>query len=407
MLRAGSLTYALFLALVISIFCFLMISLVHLNRTVFIRSDISFQLEDALQSSLAKSRLWFGDRREAGQSEFNGFNTVVSHRNWGPFEVSSAQVISDGRKLSRSVVLAYDYPDQNLALYQKDENNSLSLAGKALINGDAFLSSKGIKTAFIGGKPLENDKLITGELKVSGNRLPSLPYNYNEYWKSYLFGATKAMDSLSRNSFSKSIRHPFWKKTLVMQSRSSVQLDQVNWHGNIILVSESLIEVSSKSDLQNVILIAPSIKIAAGAKISAHLIATNHIEVGDSTLLEFPSSISALHLQKNEATVKLNAAVRLEGSILHLSELPYRNNNIHLDISPDAQVLGTIYCKANTQLEGEVIGQVFARYFLVKTQSAVYEDVLMDGRINRKDYPDELLFMRISPDSKQRIAAIL
>ncbi|MCR9155551.1 MAG: hypothetical protein NXI09_15710 [Bacteroidetes bacterium] len=406
-IKAGSLSYALFLALIISLLCFLMIGLLHLNRIAFLRSDLSFRVEDALYTGISESRALFKGSRIITNYQDETFKLTQMHRNWGAFEMASCLVEAKDRRLGRAVILAHEAIDSIRALYHPDENNSLGMSGEAQIIGDAYLSSKGLETKFINGKGILSSKMLQGNKREAGKSLPQLPFDYVKYWRAYLEGQINSVDSLSKNAFSETIRHPFWKKTIVYSTSNSLKLQGVKWKGNIIVVSNEEIEISADCDLKDLILIAPVIKVNSGARISAHLFAVNSIEIGDSVHLNYPSSISLINRKGEAGQIELKPNSRVNGAIVHTVDLRSRSNDVHLWIQSKALVIGTVYNSGNMQLQGTVLGQVFSRYFLVKTETAIYEDVILDGQINRKDHPGPLLFLPINAKSKQRIAKFL
>ncbi|QNR23223.1 hypothetical protein [Croceimicrobium hydrocarbonivorans] len=405
MLKAGSLTYALFLAIIVALICTMMIGLVHLNRLAFIRSDISFRMEDALQSGIARAMTREIDYQEKiDQTDFDAI-AFNKHRHWGAFELVSSRVIASDRALQRTFITGYLPTDTTLALYQSDENNVLSLAGDAWLNGDVKTSKKGLKSAFIDGQNYKREKLVFGKEKIANKQLPDFAYDLNAYWLSYLQGKIKAQDSIHTIGYAKELNHPFWKKTLVLKSSTEILLNDGAFEGNILLISDQKVQIGRGVKLDNIVIIAPKIVVEDSVEIRAHLIATDEIRIGNSAVLDYPSSAILLHLEGREALYQQKAQSVFRGSIIHLSEIPYKNNTVHAELASGSKVMGAVYCAANLQLEGTVLGQVYTRYFLLKTQSGIHENVILNGKINRLNYPGTLLFLPFKDKGECHLAS--
>jgi len=61
-------------------------------------------------------------------------------------------------------------------------------------------------------------------------------------------------------------------------------------------------------------------------------------------------------------------------------------------------VYGTVYCFGRTQLQGSVFGTVYTDRFFLNTESSNYENVILNGAINRDSLPKEFIVLPLFND---------
>ena len=125
------------------------------------------------------------------------------------------------------------------------------------------------------------------------------------------------------------------------------------------------------------------------------IIAKNDVTVQKKAQLKYPSSIYV----KNDlepVKVEIDSLSTIAGGIIIDGDTYNNSTNRELVIQPTSKVYGTVYCYGKTQLPGEVIGQLYTDRFFLKTQSASYENVILNGVVNGNSLPEHFVRPPIS-----------
>jgi cytoskeletal protein CcmA (bactofilin family) len=400
MIKAGSLLYAIFLSVITSLICLMLIGLQGINTRNFHRVDQNSRLTDLVHSGIAQIRTSLPDYSQELITEHG--SAQAKKRLWGHYEVLSSRSQNEFQTKSISYLAGYEYPDTNLALYQPNENNDLRLGGAAFIKGNARISSKGLNQASISGYPNTSSFIHEGKELIANPSLPGFPYSVSEYWSGYMNGHLKAFDSLIKPPIAAKYKHPFWKKTAVLRSTDQLNLSGVDWQGNLIIISEQSIVIDSTCRLNNVVLIAPEITVLTGVDAQVHLVAKDRIYIGRKVKLNYPSSLSLYRKQAEAGEIVIEENSTVQGGLIFKATLAQNSNHVHVLIKKNAQIFGTVYCTANCQLMGEIYGQVFSRYFIMSGKERIMEGLILEGSINRLDYPGQLLSFPLESEENSK-----
>lgn len=397
MIRAGALTYAIFVLVVAAILCSLMIVLAFGNRNYFFQVNLNEEVKDRAYSALAiglsgKSGASpmegaFGKKINGKEIWFLDEDTVsLRIRPWGAYKVAYAEAHTKGYSYQKGVFFAHsDNEYSKVALYLSDFNRPLNVAGKALLKGELYLPEKGLESAYIEGSNYTRDKLFYGEKHKSKERIPSMDKSEKQYWRNYLKGEFETSDSVvGFQELPADLTYSFLGRTLVATNVNSVRLQNVDYNGNIIIYSGTSITVESSASLRDIILVAPKVRVEEGVRGNFHIIVADSAIVQKKAKMLAPSSITMVPGVSQNAHCALNKGARLNGLICSYSEKTTKTNDVAVSIQEGATVKGAVYCEDNFELRGTVEGQVFCNRFLLKTRSGVYENHLLDGQINRE-----------------------
>lgn len=403
MIRAGALTYAIFVLVVAAILCSLMIVLAFANRSYFFQINLNEQVKDKAYSALA-----IGMSGESGVSpiegasakKFSGFemwffdkDTVsLRARPWGAYKVAYADAHTKGYRYQKGVFFASsERKYSEMALYLSDFNRPLNVAGKALLKGELYLPEKGVESAYIEGSNYSRDKLFYGTKHKSKEGLPSMDKNIKQYWKNYLKGEFGTFDSVAGyQELLSNVVYSFSKSTLVATDVNPINLKYGNFSGNIIFYSGTSISVDSSARLRDVILVAPKVIVGEGVNGNFHIIAADSAIIKNGVRMQAPSSIIMLPGVSQKAQCLLQKGSRLNGLICSYSETKTKTNDVAVSIQEGSVFRGAVYCEDSFELRGTVEGQVFCNRILLKTRSGVYENHLLDGKINRERLGDPI-----------------
>lgn len=407
MIRAGALTYAVFVMVVAAILCSLMIMLAFANRNYFFTINTNEHVKDLAYSGLAWSMAGAEEKmapfEEATYKQRNGnhlwFNTtdtlMVKQREWGAFKVHSSGGRRKGYHYNKGVFTACTnerYKD--MSLYMADFNRPLKLAGDALIKGDAWLPEKGVEGAYIEGSNYKRSELVYGKKKTSGKKLAPIEKWHKQYTRDYLQGHFLPYDSVvGMGELPDVLNHSFLKATVTVAQPTTIDLDYQKWRGNVIVYSGTGIKVKSTTELKDVVLVAPKVVIEKGVKGNFHILASDSVIIQEGVNLEFPSSISMAPAIGNDSHCAIRKGAMVNGLLVSYSEKKQKTNNVNVTVAEGATVRGMVYTEDNLEIRGVVQGQVFCNRFLLKTGSGVYENHLLDGKIDRSKVGQPLVGM--------------
>jgi hypothetical protein len=160
--------------------------------------------------------------------------------------------------------------------------------------------------------------------------------------------------------------------------------------GNIVLKSNKSIVLNKNNVLEDVLIIAPSVYIKRGFKGTVQIMADKEVDIEEEVSLFYPSSVYVKNdidsvkvtLQKNS---KIAGGIVIDGST-YIGSLKRS-----LVINEGATVIGNVYCYGKTQLQGEVIGSIYTDRFFLETKSSKYENVILNGSVNRDSLPENFI----------------
>lgn len=310
---------------------------------------------------------------------------------WGLFEVAHVTAFIRGDSLNRSFFVGQIVPKEGrTALFLEDHNRPLSLCGNTLIEGMTYLPEAGVKRAYIEGKTFSGEKLVHGEIKTAGVPLPVMIapealrelFNYMEEPNSPTLPPDPALPSYQ--SFKKEIL------SLVLEAE---HLHDLNLAGQIILWSPGRLCIDSTCTLEDVIVIAPSIRVREGFKGSCQFFATDSIVLEKNVQLTYPSAalIRKTHPGGNSQIV-LEPQAKVEGVVAMLIVTTRPSAQDLVQIMPGASVEGLVYVEASLNHQGTINGMLYTKKFLLSTPSSVYENHLLDANISSQQLHERFAF---------------
>lgn len=303
--------------------------------------------------------------------------TRLTKRSWGAFNVVTSSSLIEGLKTSKSVLVGSNL-DLSKVLILNDNNRPLSISGKTKIQGNCVLPKAGVKRAYVEGKSFTGKKLVAGLIEYTGKNIENenkFPVGISQQLESSFDDSTVFMNDLLVDS----IQHDFNKKTLrILITDSDLQLGGY-YSGNILFHSEGKVSISANCFLKDIILKANSISIENGFSGSAQFYANSEIVVENATL-EYPSIVC---LDTPNETLRSGIQIRnskIIGGVL-LSEIDNKKIKPGISIDANSTIVGNVFSASWTELKGRVVGQVITNSFLLKTPSSVYQNHLIDAKI--------------------------
>lgn len=304
---------------------------------------------------------------------------------WGIYELGLAESWINTDTLKKAFLIGASLTDSLKVLYLADEDRPMSISGKSLIKGTAYLPKSGIKAAYVESSGYEDKTLVYGRMRDSERDMPAPDA---ELLKSLegLFAVEAEADRLPdtiENSFFNPVKRLHLEKDDVFLSGFKAK-------GNVIISSDSMLVVDKDCRLDGVILVAPYVKIEDHFIGRLQVIATDSISVGEEVELSYPS---ALLVMKNDTAKHQVKIVVGKKSVIEGALFAYEKERSLLmpliQIGAETLVKGEIWSKGYVALSktSRVNGSVSAIRLMARVASAIYENYLIDVKLDKTALP--------------------
>ncbi|TCI85578.1 hypothetical protein [Tenacibaculum sp. M341] len=408
--KAGALQYVLVISVVIALIVFAFIQLIHLQQRVNIKNIFFKEAVRNVQEGfdyLHDTKVDYGESQvqlSSNQQEQTSFNK----KHWGVFDLVTITSKVKNEIFQKSAIVGNHNPKQN-ALYLKENNMPLIVVGNTKITGNASLPKQGVNTGNISGNSYYNNLLIYGRQKLSSTSLPAVKnLSYLKTMRTSVF--TNASDSYFELEEGLEKEQSFSEKTLYTIANAFLNVRDVTLKGNIILCSNTKIKVSNSAVLEDVILVAPVIEIAANTKGTFQAIASQELKVGKGCQLNYPSALVVISKENKVSATNqkpplfIDSKSKIKGVVLfNADDIKKSNFNQQVVISKDVEVKGEVFCNRNLELLGTVIGSVYTNKFITKQFGSTYVNHLYNAIINRKKLSNQYAGMLIE-NQQQKVA---
>ncbi len=392
-LQGGALYYAIFLMLLLSMLCLLLLSFFDLKTKEDIifynKNQLSLNLESAISLICSQPEMvQVNNSVKIDLFEDNTTFVNVSCMQWGLLSKVTVSTQWKHLQLSKTVLLA-EREKKRYSIYMPNNEKYVSLVGESYINGDCSLSELGIRKGNIEGRYFEGPYLYSGNLHVSDKSMPKIKGAASNYIANYLKGKTNGFDSIVNysNYQSLGINHSFREKTLLLQSNKKIVLEKGHLKGNVILSTSDTIEIWPEVELKDVILFANTIIFKTGCHNTLQAFASRDLIVESGCKFSYPSFLGCYSdLSKIKATI--DEGVMINGGVFVYSLNPEEGNTI-LTLSQDATVYGKVYVNGDFYFKGNIIGSLICNRFAYSTSRSFYENFIVDGIIDEKQVPKE------------------
>jgi len=395
-LKATSLLNAIFICLLISILCSGIILLSNYNS---IFQDRQLQKDNIILANESAINLMLSSAEEKQNQKIktsvfeDGIISEMNTMPWGFYKV--LQTTSYFRTDTIRKTMLIGHPIQNkTALYVTDHDRVLNVSGNIKVKGDIVVPKGVVENRHIfGGASNIN---IIGNKKKSEKRLPELRKN--------IFNVTSLeTDALPLGEVLKGedeYINDFSKPTQKLQITNSVS-DQLHVKGNIILEAKGTLKIESSWKLEDVIVKAEKVIVAANFSGNIQIVAEKEVIVEDNVTLKYPSSIF-INQPKDSARIRIGERSKILGGMV-LSNTSYKNSlKASIVIEKNAQILGDVYCFGALELKGSVYGTVYADKVLTKTKGSVYVNLLMNAAIDNSKLPENFVRMPLFEKQNQK-----
>ncbi|MCK8480931.1 hypothetical protein [Psychroserpens algicola] len=382
-LKASSLTNAIFVCLMISIFSGCLVLISHYQNLL--NSKLDFR-ETLINTNNASFKYYAQNLNLLDYnmtSEIDLFDddiiTYSTKKKWGFYDILSTKTIFKSDTIHNIGLIGSLNTDKNSpSLFVTDYDKPLKLSGNTKISGTSKIPSGFIEQAYINGQTGNNTE-VKGQLLSSEDKLPQLRLALDMDIASY---QRLTIDQFKSNK----IINSFDSETIVIDVSNLSELGDISIRGNIIIFSSGRLKISNSAQLNDVVLIAKHVLIEQNFSGNLQIIAKNSVTIDENALLKYPSSVS-IENDQDSVKVHFKPSSRIAGGVI-LNGNTYKGSlKRKLIIDESAKIYGSVYCYGRTQLQGEVVGQLYTDRFFLKTQSSDYENVILNGSVNGDSLP--------------------
>ena len=404
-IKAGALQYTMFIAVVIVILISTFLTLTflqnHFKTLANFRIESIQNVDIGVQYNL-ENDLTYDEQQEIKLPGASEDKLISLKKHWGVFDLLTIKSIVKNNEFEK-IGLVGGFQVEKPALYLKDNNNALVLVGNTNIQGDVFLPINGVKAGNISGHSYFSNQLINGTVSQSNSKLPNIKNRI------YLEELSNGMIDTENSIFieleeGKKIANSFSKPTEIYKQSGSFVLRNIKLVGNIIIQSDSLIRVENTTQLNDVLLIAPTIEVMNNVTGNFQAFATKNITVGENCKLIYPSVLfineektdNSVKQDTNEnAKIQINSNSSIKGMVAFLSNSTITNYKPQIVLEENSKVEGEVYCDKNFELKGTIIGSVYTNNFIATQFGSIYQNHIYNGAIVEPDLPKQYVGLQI------------
>lgn len=390
-IKAGSLLFALTIALVVAMICSALILVNHYNQLFYYQNtyhNIINQTESQFDKLVSQNNVTIEDVSEKHTRKKN---------NWGLYDVVLSKEEDQQKNWSKAAIISYTSQPKT-GLYLVEQNQALKVCGNTRLEGISYIPKAGIERSYIEGKTYQNKKLIYGSKQLSKKQLPSLSTTHQlkiTYLQHYL---QRPGELLEEDAYS----HSFDTTSLHFHFDRTKRIQHLSLKGNIILSCSGKLIVGSTCELDNIIIVAQEIEIEAGFTGNVQLFAVKQLLLHDHVTLKSPSGIVLMEQQNdtisNEITIGKNCEIH--SHIINLA-LHSRKQPTTTTIDKGTIVNGVVYTNGRTDCKGTINGSLYTKELFLKTKSAVYTNHLLDVKISPLGLPSYIPTLDLFDEEKK------
>lgn len=397
-IQAGALQYTILIAFIIILLTGFFILNFFLNGRFIDDQIILSNLNSKVNSALV---LFMNDKENSTNStqidvfDDNTELVDITSKPWGGYKIINASIKKNQFEVKKSVLAGYDILSGNIpAIYLTDNRRYLTVSGSNVIKGDCYLPLQGVDRGRFSGVGFIGTTPIEGEIKVSDQRLPE-PDNNLISEIDQLRNQNNRNDSIiyfEDIQNNEMITHSFSESSLNIFSDNIIYISNQTLKGNIIVKSDTLVEIEANAQLSDIIIIAPYVNIKSNFKGSVHLIAENEINIESESTLLLPSSVILKEQKSNivekSSFINIKGKSTICGIIMLITESRI-NNNSRVIIEPEAEIYGQVYSNNFVEHKGKVYGSIYCDKFFRTSGANVYYNLLYNSTTDVSLLPKE------------------
>lgn len=389
--KAGALQFVLFMGAVIAV---LLMTFVLLNHT--------HQLFDKKTSKVVAvvKRADMGIQYAMGQDLQNnvpttlglglddGIEVTMTKSYWGIFETYRAESKFKKIQLSKVALVGGRLENDFPALYLKDNDRPMIIAGSAKITGSAYLPKQGIRPGGISGRFYQFQTPVYGSTHESSKTLPQVDGGFKTNLKQMMMD-DKVNSSVEQLQFKPNLvaANSFESPTQFMYG-DVLRFSEGELKGNIVVKARGSITIGKGCAIQDVVFVAPKIMVEDGFTGRLQALATEEIQVGKKAYLRYPSALVVDRGDEpNPKNRRIPHILIQDGAIINgvVGYFGTHEDNVlypQIKVSEKALIQGEVYCEKALELKGTVLGKVATDSFIAMENGSIYQNHLFNGNID-------------------------
>ena len=411
MLKASALYMVIIIALVIGVLCSALIVAAYFYQSAYQAKFRADRLQNNLNSGinilLTSTDTSYRAERAVDLFADNVDSVSLQRSAWGIFDVGIVKAFAQRDTIYKVFSMANAIDSGKwAALYLIDEDRPLSLSGKTIIRGDAFIPKAGVKTAYVDNQSYTGDqKLIQGKQHNSERKLPPLLSKRLQVIRQLSHETPEYHRMLLKNkSIDRSFRYP---TTTISLGKQLTTLQNISLNGNIIIHSDTTLIIDSSANLHHVIIFAQAILIKEGFHGSGQFYAKDSISVERNCMFSYPSCMGVS--RDTTAIISFPEKISL-GKNTQFSGLIFTYQKVDNALPPvitlgkNAILSGQIYSQGKLSLKTgtSIAGNVMTSRFLYQNEITAYENYLINTTIDAGALSRYYLTSDLSPVSGQK-----
>lgn len=327
---------------------------------------------------------------------------------WGFWDLVGIKSHYGRFRLNEHYYFANKFPASDTmasTLYLCDQQNMLVLAGDSKLSGICYLPAAGLKPGVLNGKPYSRKDLIEGNQLISKPHLPKIDSNILKNVRSFLDTAhLKAKYPIYGTTIidAYTLKQSFHVNTALFFLRGKQVFSSVRLQGNILIYCDEEVVIGRNSVLNDVIIVAPIIKIDSGFRGNLQAFSTDSIVVHENVELTYPSVLFNYISNEKDGKVIVMQDVKIDGALISMDERK-DDKNARVEIHQGALIKGLVWVEGYLQVNADIDGHLFTNKFIWNTTASIYENYLLDTELNANKLSTGFLFPTIYPSKHKNI----
>ncbi len=380
MIKAGSLLYAIYICLLISLLTGALLLVFSFKKDFTLKLAIKSKLVNQCESCINYYLSDIENNNDVVDIFDDGLKCRFAKSKWGLFEKLTTKAFFKNDTIEKTILIGAASDNKNLALYLCDWGEELKISGNTSIKGDLNLPLKKIKTINILGNSQINKPKANGNIFSSNQNLPKLDYAIqNQNGKSIFFSEVRSQGYIFND---------FKNSPLTIELEKGDKLTNLQLKGNIILNSKDTLYIDKYAKIQDVIIKAPKVVFERGFVGSLQVFADKEIIVEENVILQYPSSLAIISENNiDQKKIEINGDSQIYGALILDGKSFDEKENNEINLDEETLVVGDLYCNGKLELKGKITGSVYAHKLKLETKSGNYENVILNTVIDATSIP--------------------
>jgi len=404
MLKAAALYLVLVISLIVSVILGSLIYLAFFYRDQdarFFRKDrLRQQVEAGFSLVTSRNFPYVSDSVLTNVIQ-QGDSVYLSKYEWGLYDIAVVKAQMQQDSLMKNALLGTIVPDSTV-LYITDEDRPVSVSGETVIKGTTFLPKSGIRPSYVDGEYFKGNKnIVEGKTRDSDRQMQALNTSRISYLQKLVKGDSTIANMLPSGITTKNAFNYRTSKYRLLAGQANL-IDSLL--GNVQVISDTTITISAAAVLQDVVIIAPCIRIEKGFVGSAQFFARDSLVLEDNVILQYPSTAAVVGEAGKSTSLRIGNNCKVAGTVLlydpKRSDIPAT-----LSLGKDCYIEGDLiaYGLLDYSKGLQVFGRTACYRFLYKSPSSMYENFLVNLKLDHSKLSPHFLssYLVVSDQKRQ------